>query len=1352
MARNTDTTRVAYPSVAQPTVAAPSGRRSRLRWVLVLLTISLLAVLVLLPLLLWVLGTQSGLRSSLSLVEWLAPDLLRVERVDGRILEDLHLEGLHIRTPKLELRLDGLNLRWQPLATLTTGTLRISELGVRGLDITRAPPEDAKKASGPVEFPELYLPLGLKLELEQVRVEKLSIGTLHKDSRFHIDRIALAANWSDSRVTLRELAVALPKPRLTASAQGEVELTGDYPVDLGLTWNLSREPALQLAGQATVGGDLKAMYLKNDLTGSVQARLQALVRGIPEHPRWEGELSILGVDLPAIRADLPALDLNGDLTTSSDLGEARIQGNLVGAAPDRADFGQLRAMLDVRWRDRVLEIADLKLTENKSGARLTADGKLDLSDPAGQIDLEATWKNLRWPLTGEEPVAAAGQGKLWVRGTLDQFSYRVSSEVRGRDFPAAKLRLTGEGSREATQIEDLRIDTLDGKIRAKGRVAWSPEPSWALTLVADGINPGTRWPRLPARIWFELTSKGNPDAFEYDLEAGMKSDALPAATIALRGRGNRAGTRIRDLRLYTLDGRLRATVDVTWDPALTWDAELRVADINPGKQWPEWGGVLAGRILSVGGLRDGNPELSSQVASLTGELRGYPVAAAARVQMQGSKLRIEELRVASGPSKLQASGTVGKRLDLALDIRFPDLKSLLPDAAGSIRANGTVTGVPEALGVRFDLAADGVAAAGQGIRNLRGTARLELTPDGPLQIDLTGQGLVAGGLVFDRLRIQGNGKMSSHRLSARIAGEPLGLDLELAGGLKRENAYAGRLEGLALRTQRFGSWRLQKATPIALDGARISAGPLCIREATGSGGCARFEQQAAGTWSAVLNLDHLAFELFREFIPKNLTLKGAARAKADFKVVDGVLTGDAGVRTTQGVLGISTGKGEAQLNFTSANLALDAAGKGLRAKLAVPLKGLGNLSAALAIPSWSLARPVRPQQPLQGEVQARIKDFGIVSRLVPDLTHVTGKLNADFKLGGTLVEPRLDGTARLAGGGFQVPLIGLKVKDLTIDARAGGLLDRIEYSGGLKAGKGRLKIDGHTLLGAAGPSTHISAKGGGLRVANTKEYFVRASPDLRLEIGPAETKLTGTVKIPKARIEPRHIPAGTVSTSPDVVIASEVGEKSSGHTTNIDLRLVLGKRVTVDAFGLGGTIKGELAVLQSPGKEILGDGQLEIVDGTYRISIGGPLGAAAGRPLTIKQGFLNYAKSPITNPYLDLTAQREGGDITAGLRVFGTIKHPTITFFSATDPGMSQSEITKYLLTGIPPRRRGEERQDPAISLGTYISPRVFAEYDHSLGDESDRIKLRYHLNDWIELQAETGDAQGGDIFFTIER
>ena len=192
--------------------------------------------------------------------------------------------------------------------------------------------------------------------------------------------------------------------------------------------------------------------------------------------------------------------------------------------------------------------------------------------------------------------------------------------------------------------------------------------------------------------------------------------------------------------------------------------------------------------------------------------------------------------------------------------------------------------------------------------------------------------------------------------------------------------------------------------------------------------------------------------------------------------------------------------------------------------------------------------------------------------------------------------------------------------------------------------------------------------------------------------------------------------------------------------------------MSIKAFGLEGELVGDLRVLKDPGKDdILGDGQLAIVEGSYRISSGVGLTAAIGKPLTIEQGFLNWARSDIANPFLVLTAQREGGDVTAGLRVFGTIRNPKMTFFSASDPGMSQSEVSNYLLTGIPPRGK-EDNENKALSVGTYVAPKLFVEYDYSLGDEADKIKLRYDLNSWIELQTETGDAQGGDVFFKFER
>lgn len=1327
---------------AESPVAAAPRRRS---WLRVPFAFLLWLFLVLLLTVFWVLGTQSGLWFALSVAEELAPGLVRVEQADGRILGDLHLKGVKVQTPALELMLNSLDLRWSPLVALS-GTLRIAELSVRGLDLATAPSEQ-EEDPGPIELPQLVLPL--RIDLEQALVEDLSIGTLGEDARFRIDRIALAASWLGSDLTLKELSLTLPEPLLEASAQGGATLTGDYPLDLGLTWTLSREPALKLEGKAKIGGDLKALRVEHDLMGSAEVQLVVLVREVLDRPNWEGKLSILSLDLPAIQADLPAVDLTGELTTSGNLDDARIQGSLVGEAPDLPDFGRLNATLDVTWRERVVDIVALELTEDESGALLTADGELDLTGSVGQFNLQAAWEKLRWPLTGV-PVAEARQGKIDIGGTFEAFRYQVSAEVWGRDFPVAKLRLTGQGTPEATQIEDLQIDTLDGTIEAEGRVAWAPELDWELNLTGHGIDPGVQWPDLPARVGLDLTSSGGLDAFTYRLEAEMQGEALPAATLALNGQGDIDGTRIESLRLQTLDGHLDAKADVAWAPVLTWDAELDLANINPGKQWPEWAGVLGGRILSEGKLEDSGPDLSARVESLKGKLRGYPVDVAAKVRMQGAEIEIEELRLASGPSNLRVAGTVGERLDLEIGLSSPNLESLLPDARGSIKASSTITGTLEAPAVKLGLSANGVTIVGQQIQSLSGSADVDLAPGGPMKIDLTGQGLLVGGMAFDSLRLEGDGDMGSHRLSAKASGEPLAFDLKATGGLGEDMAYAGQVEGLELRSAEFGTWRLQKPAPVSLDGPRIGAGPLCIREQGGSGGCLGFEQQEAGTWSATLDLDRLAFALFAAFVPEGLALEGEAGAKADFKSTGGVLSGTAKVQVPKGALSLLSGEEQSQLvDFSSTNLAVDVGAKGLEAKLAAPLKGLGDLSGDVSLPGWSLEDPASPDQSLRGRLQARVDDLGVVSQFVPDIRNLTGNLDADIKLGGSLSKPDLGGFAKLANGGLEIPFIGLEIQDIELDAKA--TRSRLDYSGGLTVGDGRLGISGQTLLTDQGPITRIAAKGDRLTLADSKEYFVLAAVDIEAEIGPTGTQLKGTLTVPEARIRPRSIPAGSVSPSPDVVVASELEEKQSRYATSIDLRLVLGKAVTVNAFGVEGSIEGELAVLQQPGKEILGDGELKIVDGTYRISTGRGVSAAIGKPLTIEQGFLNYAKSPIGNPFLVLTAQREGGDVTAGLRVFGTIKNPKMTFFSASDPGMSQSEVTTYLLTGIPPKRNADESGGSALSLGTYVAPKLFAEYDYSLGDEADKIKLRYDLNDWIELQTETGDSQGGDIFFKIE-
>jgi translocation and assembly module TamB len=82
---------------------------------------------------------------------------------------------------------------------------------------------------------------------------------------------------------------------------------------------------------------------------------------------------------------------------------------------------------------------------------------------------------------------------------------------------------------------------------------------------------------------------------------------------------------------------------------------------------------------------------------------------------------------------------------------------------------------------------------------------------------------------------------------------------------------------------------------------------------------------------------------------------------------------------------------------------------------------------------------------------------------------------------------------------------------------------------------------------------------------------------------------------------------------------------------------------------------------------------------------------------------------------------------------------------------LTQAEITTYLVTGVPPRRDAGSK-DRSLSLGTYVRPKLYMEYETGLGDQKDKVKLRYDLTRRIEVQTETGESQGGDIFFKFER
>ena len=85
----------------------------------------------------------------------------------------------------------------------------------------------------------------------------------------------------------------------------------------------------------------------------------------------------------------------------------------------------------------------------------------------------------------------------------------------------------------------------------------------------------------------------------------------------------------------------------------------------------------------------------------------------------------------------------------------------------------------------------------------------------------------------------------------------------------------------------------------------------------------------------------------------------------------------------------------------------------------------------------------------------------------------------------------------------------------------------------------------------------------------------------------------------------------------------------------------------------------------------IGSGQLAVA-GRYK---------AYGQDLTIKDGRLLFAGTPLDNPRLAIVAMREiDDDLSTGLRIAGSAQRPIVTVVS--EPNVGEADALSYLVTG----------------------------------------------------------------------
>jgi translocation and assembly module TamB len=550
--------------------------------------------------------------------------------------------------------------------------------------------------------------------------------------------------------------------------------------------------------------------------------------------------------------------------------------------------------------------------------------------------------------------------------------------------------------------------------------------------------------------------------------------------------------------------------------------------------------------------------------------------------------------------------------------------------------------------------------------------------------------------------------------------------------------------------------------------------------------CMQGNLQPDGSMQASYSLDNVPLALANSLSDEELPLQfsGMLEGQGDIRRdAEGNLFGTASLRSPSGrmarTLAVEEGEEvpaeqEILLSYDDFRLDANLSGPDARASISARLQQSGSLQVQ------GEARGLnQPNPQVNGKLNASLPDLAPFGVFAPQLANVHGRMDAQANVSGTLQEPVIAGQVSAAELAADIPAVGLHLKNGRLDVRPASSPTEFQLSGGIESGGGALSFAGTASTSGA---VNMRLNGDRFLAADIPGAKVIITPDLDMVRNAERTTLTGKVTIPEADVNLQKLPRGgdkAQAASPDVVVvdAGTTREEAAEQAIPLfaDITIALGEKVNLTGFGLQAQVAGQLDVRERPGTDTVGSGTVR-VSGTYK---------AYGQDLTIQEGELLYANTPLDNPRLRIEATRTiedataGEEVVAGLRVRGSAQSPELTVFS--DPPMGQANALSYIVAGKPlddigsgegegdavqaatrslgaaaggllaknvGRRLGADELSvkddemiggAALTVGQYLSPRVYLSYGVGLFEPGEVVTLRYKINSAVSVQAQRG-------------
>jgi translocation and assembly module TamB len=1250
-----------------------------------------LGVLVLLlALMSWALGTQSGTRFLWNTAASSVPGL-SARDVEGRLAGAMDLRGLRFENESMVLDIGAIRLAWSP-SSLLRGELRVDRLYVEDVVyVQRAapPPADNKEERG--GLPE-SLSLPLALDLRDIALRNAEYRPAPDADGLHLDTLMLTARWQGHDLSVSEFEATGPLFDVQSRLQAETQ--GDYPLSGSLDWRIMPPDFAAVAGTLSVEGDLQSLQVTQTLAAPYQSTQRVSVQDVLGDLALDADVALQDVRLAEVGASLPAVALSGTLAARGSLDALTLD---AAVDADSDDFGEILLRLEGALAGESLTIQGLSVERPADGLGLELSGSADLAGSAPGLDVNGAWQKLRWPLDGDAQIESP-RGEFSVSGHLDDYAIELDATLAVPGRGDGRLSLRGAGDDSALRLQRLQLALLDGQLEGEGDVRWSPDIRGQIRLDGRGLDPGILAADYPGQLTLALAASGavtqagvEADVDTLSLEGRLRG--LPLA-LDLRGAYRESRLSLETLSLQSGSSRLSARGSAGKELDLVFSVDSDdLGDLLPGAR-----GSLSGE-----GQIGGSLTLPAVRADIQASAMAYADYALQQLDLSmdvdperdaSSRLRLEIVDaslagVEIGKASLRGDGSrdrhqLALRVDTSVGSASLDARGSLPDA----RWQG------ELLSGELQYAE---------------LAPWELEAPQTLQVDAKEQRLERGCWRSGGARLCLQGERSGVVVNAALALEAFSLDY-IESFIPDSLALAGRIDAEA-------SFR-QRADEMPLIDAGISAQDVALRTGKTQ---ERPDEVLLALETSRIQVRHDQTGLSAVL---NLPFMGGGGVEGDLQIAQG-----------------SEPFAERPLGGSVA-LALDDLGF-----LGLLSPELDSASGALD-GRFQLSGTVGEPRP---EGQLSLSD-GSLELAAPGLTirdiavRVASRDGSSFDFTGQARSGdgrlTLDGDAALEGEQTRLNLAitgeNFEVAN-TVNARARVSPDlRVSMNDAGVSIRGEVRVPGAEITPRELPQSVVSASSDEVIVSDEAEDGVAAAQReldarVRVVLGDAVTvdgfglkgRLTGALTVIQSPGQPT-LGSGELS-----IVGGEY--RAYGQGLVIDTGKILFAGGPIDEPGLnirasrrpaegivvGVSVRGPL---QEPEFNVFSEPGMTQSEQLSWLVLGRPLdGASEGESNMIAQAALALGL--------------KGGDFLAE-RLGGGLGVDTVGIETGSGEAGAASDVNQA-----------------AFVIGKYLSPDLFVSYGIGLFNSISTVKLEYSLSQHWKVSTESSTiASGGDVTYTIER